>query len=193
MKKLICLLAKSKYHIFIVTLYFFVCSHFFIFTPRPFAYYLLHAHDVVTLFGLGFFALISFFIVNQFVHFGDVVLQRKDISDILLIIFYASVVIALPEEIIFRWYIQTSIQSVIPSIGIVIVLSAIIFGLAHALNGSYNFLPSGWNWKLVTMTFVAGLYLGVAYFLTNSLLVPTMLHAFFVILLKLLVKERSIL
>jgi len=99
------------------------------------------------------------------------------------------VLIALPEEIIFRGFIQRYLQSNISNISVVIFLSSIIFGLAHIPNGARGFLPKQWNWKLVVMSFVAGFYLGFAYFLTGSLVVPIILHALFAVVAKMFIQD----
>lgn len=78
-----------------------------------------------------------------------------------------------------------------PSVSILI--SSTLFGMAHILNEAKSIHSKNWNWKLVTISFVAGLYLGLLYENTGSLLLPTILHAFFVIALKVFIKRKSLL
>ena len=100
---------------------------------------------------------------------------------ILLTIGY-SVVFALPEEIIFRGIIAKNLSSLLQSIFLAVIFSALIFGAAHLLNGAAGLWPpAGWDWSLAGMTAVAGIFLGILYFSTGSLVLPIALHALFII------------
>ena len=94
-------------------------------------------------------------------------------------------IIAIPEEIIFRGIIQNFLQVRLENIGLAILISSAIFGLVHLPNGAKSFRPSGWNWELAAFAFLGGLPLGFIFYLTNSLLIATLLHALFVICIQL--------
>jgi membrane protease YdiL (CAAX protease family) len=128
------------------------------------------------------------FSVNYFLKFGVVGLHQRNLSKLPLILLYASVLIALPEEILFRGIIQTGLSALSINGTVLIILSSAIFGFAHILNGAKGFSVTKWNWKLVIMTFVAGLFLGYAFYSTGSLIVPIMLHTLFVVIMKVCVK-----
>jgi len=93
-------------------------------------------------------------------------------------ILYA-IVIAFPEEIIFRGIIQGFFSEHMDNIILVVLFSSVIFGAAHLFNGG------NWNYKFAVLAFLAGLPLGLLYALTGGLLIPTALHFAFVVVLKL--------
>lgn len=179
----------SKYHIVIVSVYVFVCTYFFFFTTSPASSFALHKNDLGIFFLITICSFVSLIIANYFLRFGRLIVHKKDVFEISFIIFYASILIALPEEIIFRGFIQKNLQTLFQNTGLVIVFSAFIFGGAHVLNGAKNFWPREWNWKLVIMTCIAGFFLGLAYSITMSLVIPIILHVIFVIALKIFIRE----
>ena len=72
------------------------------------------------------------------------------------------------EEILFRGYpLQTLLRSIPPAAAVVI--SALIFAIAHSNNPSPTLLSTA-------NTFLAGIWLGVAYLKTRTLWFPTGLH-----------------
>jgi membrane protease YdiL (CAAX protease family) len=97
--------------------------------------------------------------------------------------------IALPEEILFRGIVAKNIQQYFSNIYITIILSALIFGMAHLLNGAKSFWPKNWNWKLTAMTFVAGIFLCLIYLMTNSLTIPIILHSLLILINKIFIKD----
>ncbi len=99
-------------------------------------------------------------------------------TNISLAILYA-IVIAFPEEIIFRGIIQGFLLEHIGNTILVILLSSIIFGMAHLFNGG------NWNYKFAIIAFLGGLPLSILYVVTGGLLLPTALHFAFVVVLKL--------
>ncbi|HEY4509306.1 MAG TPA: CPBP family intramembrane glutamic endopeptidase [Candidatus Paceibacterota bacterium] len=182
-------LRKSKYSIAVVTIWAFVTVYFFFFTIKPFSYYNFNVNDLILFFPIAICAFASLFVVNHFLNFGKITINKKSLVQILLIFFYAFVLIALPEEIVFRGFIQKNLQLIISNTSLLIVSSSIIFGIVHIPNGARGFLPREWNWKLVAMSFVAGLFLGIAYFMTNSLVIPTILHALLAITGKIFIEN----
>jgi membrane protease YdiL (CAAX protease family) len=99
--------------------------------------------------------------------------------------FFWGVVFAVPEEILFRGFIQMGLQTVFDNVVIAILLSSFIFGLAHLPNGANGWRINDWSWKFAGLAFFGGLPLGLLFALTGSLLLPTALHAFFVTCLRL--------
>jgi len=93
----------------------------------------------------------------------------------------------LPEEILFRGLIHNLLagrlkkgQSELP----VLLISSIIFGLAHINNSDppYIFVHlfgMDWSipWAYVILASIAGWFYGLAYIRTGSILAPALLHA----------------
>ena len=93
----------------------------------------------------------------------------------------------LPEEILFRGLIHNLLagrlkknQSELP----VLLISSIIFGLAHVNNSDPPFIfvhlfGMDWSipWAYVILATIAGWFYGLAYIRTRSILAPAMLHA----------------
>lgn len=182
-------LLKSKYHICIISLYALLCIYFFFFTQSSEHLFVFQSNDLVLLFPIMVSAIIILFITNYFLKFGTITLNRKNVPKLPIIMLYASILIAIPEEILFRGIIQTYIYSISLNVILSIILSALIFGLAHVLNGSKGFSPEKWNWKLVAMTFLAGIFLGFSFYVTGSLVVPIVLHTLFILIMKVFIKD----
>ncbi|MFZ2150194.1 MAG: CPBP family intramembrane glutamic endopeptidase [Minisyncoccia bacterium] len=177
----------SKYIISVVLIYLFVSIYLFFFTTLPGAAFVFQAKDFLLFLPLSVCAFISLFIANKLVRFGNISFNKKSLFQALLIIFCYGLFIALPEELIFRGLIQNNLQAVL-SPSSAIILSSLIFGAVHLLNGARSLHLKDWNWKLVVMSFVAGLFLGLAYFLTGSLTVPIILHILFGLVMKIFIK-----
>ena len=171
-----------KYSLGVIALYV-LLTPLFIFSQSKisydFSYQNLPLVSIIFLF--SFFSFLSFSIVKAS---G----LRIKSSGVVWAILYG-LVIAVPEEIIFRGIIQNFFQAYM---GIIfsILLSSVIFGLVHLPNGAKSFRPSGWNLKLAEFAFVAGLPLGLIFYLTNSLLLPTVLHTLFVVCMQLFLHEN---
>ncbi len=182
-------LLKSKYHVIIVSLYILFCSYFFFFTELSRELFTFNIKDLIVVFPMLATSLSTFFVVNYFLKFGAVGLNKRNLSKLPIIILYASLLIAVPEEILFRGVIQTYLYSVFPNVLFSIILSSVIFGFAHILNSSRGFSPIKWNWKLVAVTFLAGIFLGLSFYVTTSLVVPVILHVLFILIMKVFIKD----
>ena len=93
----------------------------------------------------------------------------------------------LPEEIVFRGLIHNLLagrfkksKSELP----VLLISSIIFGLAHINNSDppfifVHFFGLDWTipWAYVILASIAGWFYGLAYIRTGSILAPALLHA----------------
>lgn len=82
---------------------------------------------------------------------------------------------ALAEEFLFRGLIQNMLSKILPGQTLALVLSAIIFGAGHLNNAVEKFTPP--NFLYMFMATTAGIFYGLAYQHSKSLLVPTALHA----------------
>lgn len=184
-------LTISKYTLCVIGLYVIMFPLFFIFTPNALRYgygFITTNLGQVILIIVGTF-LVSY-LLNSFFHFRKIGWRNLKFSQIVLATTYAALV-AVPEEIIFRGIIQSTLQNSIHNLLMVAVISSAIFGLAHLPNGASGLHPKDWNWPLVTVSFLVGLPLSLIFAITNSLLIPTLLHAFFLIFLKLFTKEAG--
>jgi len=124
---------------------------------------------------------ISLFVAQKLLRFGTLRFKDARPSKILWTLLYASLAISLPEEIIFRGFIQTALRHAANDILLVVIASSIVFGAAHLSNKARGWKLSMWNWKLAAMAFVLGIYLGFVYDMTGSLVIPTILHSIILI------------
>jgi len=81
------------------------------------------------------------------------------------------VLIAIPEELLFRGIIQNLMSRVIPSSFWSLLLSSLLFGASHLNNGP------GLDWRYFLLATIAGLFYGDAYRMTRKLISPAILHA----------------
>jgi membrane protease YdiL (CAAX protease family) len=178
------ILLKSRYHILIIGIYAFVYIYFFFYSSSPLSHYTFNTSSILSTIIIFVFSILTLFVANKYLHYKTVGLHRGNLKKLPIVILYSTLLIAIPEEILFRGIIQTHISTAISSTLLVIVTSALVFGLAHCLNEAKGFSPQNWNFKLVIITFIAGLFLSYSFYLTKSLITPTILHALFVIIMK---------
>jgi len=180
------LLDISKYKLWVIGLYIIIFPLFFVFTPNALHYNFSNSHfcQVLLIIGATF---LGSYLLNLFFHFRKIMWQKLELSQIVLVVIYA-LLFAVPEEIIFRGIAQNFLQNSLDSVMIVIIISSGIFGLAHLPNGGKGSHPKDWNWRFAVVTFLAGLPLSTIFAITGSLLIPTLLHAFFLIFFKLFTK-----
>lgn len=178
------ILFVSTYHIIIVSLYILFCIYIFIFNDLPQNLFAFNSGDITILLLLLLLSVGVFFIANYFLRFGSICLQRTNLARLPIIFLYAFLLIAIPEEILFRGLIQTYFYSLSSHVLIAIVASSAVFGFAHILNDAKGFSPVKWNWKLVIVTFLAGIFLGIGFYITESLVVSILLHTIFIMLMK---------
>jgi len=181
------LLDISKYKLWVIGLYIIIFPMFFIFTPNVLDYNFSVSHLEQVLLTI-FVTFVCFYLLNLFFNFRKIKWQSLKFSQIVLTIIY-SLLFAIPEEIIFRGIIQNFFQNSIDSIVVVIIISSLIFGLAHLPNGGNGLHPKDWNWRFAGVTFFVGLPLSIIFAITGSLLIPTLLHTFFLIFFKLFTDE----
>src|SRR3989344_4264545 len=168
------ILLISKYKLCVIFFYAILFILFFTFTPDVFRYnFAFSQAGELSIFVIGI--LFLFFILNSIFNFRTIKLQELKFSQIISISIYAFA-FAIPEEIIFRGIIQNFLHNAIGGIFVPVILASAIFAFAHLPNGAQGIHPKFWNWRLVVITFLAGLLLGGSFALTNSLFIPTILH-----------------
>lgn len=170
----------SRYKLFLIGLYAAIFPIFVIYKPDVLNYGIATSHlgsvlAITAVFLLVFYALNLKFKVRK------IAWQKLSLLQASLIFIY-SASFAIPEEIIFRGLIQGAVQNVFNSTILIVLISSIIFGLAHLPNGSRGFRVKDWNWQFCAITFVAGIPLGIVFVETNNLFAPTLLHSLFLIL-----------
>lgn len=79
--------------------------------------------------------------------------------------------IALPEELLFRGLIQNFLQKTWKRATVALVVTSVVFGLAHLNNG-----PNP-DWRYALLASVAGLFYGRAYVQGGSLMAAALVHA----------------
>jgi membrane protease YdiL (CAAX protease family) len=183
-------LTRPTYHLVIVSFYFLVCLYFFTTTQHIASYFTFNTVDfLVFLFSLLIISLLLL-IINHLTKFRKIAYQKKSTRELLAIVVYATVLIAIPEEILFRGIIQGYLQSSLPEYQTLLV-SSVVFGFAHFKNDSKGWIPQQWNWKLIFLTFTVGLFLGSLFIFTKSLVAPILLHAILLIGMKLTIQKSS--
>ena len=79
-------------------------------------------------------------------------------------------VIALPEELLFRGIIQNILEKALGHRQWALGVTAVVFGLAHLNNGQRP------DWRYVGLATLAGWFYGHAYLKTRNLMAPAVLH-----------------
>jgi CAAX protease family protein len=79
--------------------------------------------------------------------------------------------IAIPEELLFRGLIQNLLQKTWASPGRALVVTSVVFGLAHLNNG-----PSP-DWRYAVLATIAGFFYGRAYQQSGGLMAAALVHA----------------
>jgi uncharacterized protein len=121
--------------------------------------------------------------LNQIVESAYINLLRADnIFEGLLVVLVVAVVPAISEEVMFRGYIQRSFEFKMKPFWAALV-TAIFFGIFHS--NLYGLIP------LISL----GLYFGFAAYMSNSILVPVILHFlnnFFAVMLFMIVGDEEL-
>jgi membrane protease YdiL (CAAX protease family) len=78
--------------------------------------------------------------------------------------------VALPEELVFRGLMQNLLTRQLQKPWLAIAISAVVFGSTH-----YNNTASP-DWRYLTLASVAGVFYGIAYRRSRSILVPALVH-----------------
>lgn len=110
---------------------------------------------------------IPFGLATGFLHVGP---PAFDVARFLREFFGILVVVAIPEELLFRGLIQNLLQRVLPA-GYALVVASLIFGASHLNNG-----PSP-DWRYVLLATVAGLFYGYAYRRSGGLMAACLVHS----------------
>ncbi len=78
---------------------------------------------------------------------------------------------AWPEEFLFRGLLQNLLSKTLKSSWLGLFAAAIIFGLSHILHAPFP------NWKYVALACIAGVFYGLAWMRTRSLVPGVLIHA----------------
>jgi membrane protease YdiL (CAAX protease family) len=78
---------------------------------------------------------------------------------------------AWPEEFLFRGLLQNLLSKTLKSPWLGLIAAAIIFGFAHILHAPFP------NWKYVALASIAGVFYGLAWMRTRSLVPGVLIHA----------------
>jgi uncharacterized protein len=79
--------------------------------------------------------------------------------------------IAIPEELLFRGLIQNLLQKTWNHAGRALVVTSVVFGLAHLNNGPQP------DWRYVFLATIAGFFYGRAYLQSGGLMAAALVHA----------------
>jgi len=179
----------SRYNLWILCLYVILFPLVAVYMPNVLNYNFSSGSLVQVLLITGS-SLIGIFLLNKLFRTYKLKWQGLTVVQILQINVYA-LLIAIPEEIIFKGIIQGSLQNAISNTLIAVLISSVIFGAAHLPNGARGLHPKDWNWRFATATFLIGLPLGLIFAITGSLLIPTLLHALLLVFFKLYIDAVS--
>jgi len=176
----------SKYNLGIIFIYIILIPLSFTFFPNKLNYNLVSENWKLTLliFISAFLGSLYFLprkLANQI---------NPGLSRVFLSILYG-LLFAFPEEIIFRGIIQGFLQYHFENFLVIVLLSSLIFGTAHLPNGANSLKLKDWNWRFAGVAFLGGLPLGLIFYLTKSLLIPTLLHTIFVMNFMLFTKKEQ--
>jgi len=134
----------------------------------------INAKDLFFTLAMFVILMVLLFIVKSF---GLLESHTIEISTLklILIITYLIIIVAPVEEALFRgviafWLVKKT------NIFLGWIISAIVFGLAHLPNGASGANLLDWNWKLALIAGVSGLFFGITYLKTKSIINPILLH-----------------
>ncbi len=154
-----------RYYVTVVLSYVLVLTYLLFFTETSF-YLNAPAQHTFSLLTIGIGSIGAFLILKPSPRN-----TARTLSTCVGIFFFA-----LTEEILFRAIIQSQLFAYFESHALSIFVSATVFGLAHILNDAKGFHPRNWNWKLVQLTFLAGLPLGLLFAVSGSIWYAVVLH-----------------
>jgi len=105
-----------------------------------------------------------------------VIAERTFSMSFLLAIAGKSLVIALPEEFLFRGIIQNYLKNILANTWLAVGVTSLIFGAAHLNNGACSWHVADWNWAYAGLAAIAGGGYGWVFLKTRSILFPIVLH-----------------
>ena len=182
------ILGLREYHFGVLAIYAILCPLIFTFYSDRLSYNFIWGNlGLPTVATLG--SLLAFYLLNRVFGWCKFKWQRLTLLQIFATLLYA-LLFAFPEELIFRGIIQTFLQTYLENTVVVVILSGLIFGLAHLPNGSHELHPSKWNWQFAIVTFVGVLLFAYIFALTRSLLIPTILHGLFLAFFRFYIKGK---
>ena len=139
------------YHLCMIVLYLILIPIFIIFTPNAINYKFTY-NNLFPITLIICLSILSFFCLFRRKIGVDKI--KLKFPSYLSVILYG-LIIAFAEEIIFRGLIQSLIQSHFIDTLSPILLSSLIFGIAHLPNGAKSFNFKGWNWRFAGIVFLS--------------------------------------
>lgn len=173
------------YHTIVIAIYLVAIAGLLKWAPTVFRYQPSGRGFVFALVGFVI-TTILFYLLNSLISFDKFSIAKITTIRLIDIVIYA-VFFAFAEELIFRGILQKFLQGHTSTV-LAIIISALIFGLAHLGNSARGLALSQWNWKFFEVATLGGLSLGTVYALTGELFAPTLLHALFIIGLQIFTK-----
>ena len=181
----------SKWKIFFIAFYIIIIFLFsFIYNPIFLKYNLdLRFFDLIT--SLRNFFLLALIglpiaILSGFLSFKPKKINPKKFLISLIYI----IIVSIAEELIFRGIVQNAIFYLSPNISIGLLISSLIFGLSHLPHDAKGTNYKLWNWRFALVAFVAGLFLGLTYLETASMINPIIVHFLVLLFSFILVKNN---
>jgi membrane protease YdiL (CAAX protease family) len=165
----------SKYSLGIIIVYLGITPFLYLFVQRG-SYYIVTSLTLC-------FSLSAFVTTFLFLMYKIKVGHSKATQAFWVVVY--GLLFAFPEEILFRGIVQGFLQKSLNNSASIILLSSLVFGVAHLPNGAKSINPKDWNWRFFVLTFGGGLLLGLSFLVTGSLFIPTVLHMVFLVLLQL--------
>src|SRR3989344_2044535 len=133
------ILGLREYHFGVLAIYAILCPLIFTFYSDRLSYNFIWGNlGLPTVATLG--SLLAFYLLNRVFGWCKFKWQRLTLLQIFATLLYA-LLFAFPEELIFRGIIQTFLQTYLENTVVVVILSGLIFGLAHLPNGSHGLHP----------------------------------------------------
>ena len=175
----------TRYHIILIALYLMLLPAFFIWMPEVLNY----DFSLESIWILVFLLFISLVGLNSIFRIWKIKAKRSKLNKIILSSIYA-LVFAVPEEIIFRGIVQGFFQDILNDNAVIVFLSSIVYASVHLPHGAKGLALSKWNWRFFSLTFAGGIIFGTAFILTQSLLVPTILHAILLVYVTYFIKRE---
>lgn len=120
--------------------------------------------------------------INKLLYYKLIIFKKMSLNEFLTTSLFATVLISIPEEILFRGLIQNYFVNIFQSDFLIVFFSSLVFAFAHILNEAKSFSFFDWNFKLVVLVFVIGLFLGYVYLATHSLFIPVIIHGFIIVI-----------
>lgn len=175
----------TRYHIVVVCLYIILVptAVVFLIPEISFSFTTTKFTEAISI------CLVSLIGLGLYLYLNKSKLTNINFSRALLVVLY-SLAFAVPEEILFRGFVQGELSSYFNSVT-TLIISSLVFGFVHLFNGATGVAPNKWNWNLIVLAAIAGLPLGALFMITESLFFPVVLHTLFLVGLQLFIRDKN--